>query len=134
MKAQLKPLCAAAFALGIGVFAASCSRDDNIVKDYKLYDLDGSNQAIIGGSGMVKVSDVTAYRVDGNLILFETGVLDSPIGLSRAQSELCRYGFIETTKNTIVAAKDGSSLRALIIRKLATESMGTLSRSCVAKN
>jgi hypothetical protein len=58
--------------MAMAITLISCSRDDVIAKDYKLYDLDGSNQTIIGSAGMVKVSDVTAYDVDGSRIIFET--------------------------------------------------------------
>jgi hypothetical protein len=115
------------------VLLASCSKDDTIVRDYKLYDLDGSNQVIMGGSAMVSVSDVTAYRYEEDLIYFETGILDSPISVGNNVNR-CRYGFINTARNVVVVADMGSDLQRLIMKKLIANRRGALTRSCISKN
>jgi len=122
-----------AIMIGLTMIVTSCSKDDAIVKDYKLYDLDGSNQTIIGGSGMVKVSDVTAYDLEGDRIYFETGILDAPV-VAGDQSRRCKYGFIDTGKNVVVAASLGSALQRAVVNKLAAASKGVVSRSCVSKS
>jgi hypothetical protein len=122
-----------AIMIGLAMLATSCSKDDAIVKDYKLYDLDGSNQTIIGGSGMVKVSDVTAYNLEGDRIYFETGILDAPVAAG-GQSDRCKYGFIDTAKNVVVAASLGSALQRAVVSKLTAATKGGVSRSCVSKS
>jgi hypothetical protein len=123
-----------ALILGLATLMTSCSKDDLIVGDYKLYDLDGSNQAIIGGSGMVSVSDVTSYYVDGHRIYFETGNLGVPIAeYTRNKSKLCRYGFIETSKGVVVQTILGDQLQKVIINKLSTVGKGFVHRSCVLR-
>lgn len=119
--------------LGLTMLIASCSSDTVIIGDYKLYDLDGSNQDITGAAGMVSVSDVTAYNLEGNRIYFETGVLDAPIAKGdHNRYDRCKYGFIETTKNAVVYANLGSVLQREIVRKLEAGRNGVVSRSCVS--
>ena len=113
------------------MLAASCSRDDSIIGDYKIYDLDGSNQAIIGKSGLVNVSDITSYKLEGRRIYFETGVLNAPPGEA---AQVCKYGFIDTAAGLVVPAGPKSSLQGMIVSKLAEARKGVVSRSCVSKN
>lgn len=124
--------CIVAMFVTLIILTTACSKDDAIIKDYKLYDLDGSNQIIIGGAGMVKVADVTAYNVERDRIYFETGVLDAPImSEDRSQFVSCRYGFIDIAKNVVVTASVGSVLQKTVERKLSSSSKGVVSRSCV---
>lgn len=113
----------------------ACSSDTLIVSDYKLFDLDGSNQAIIGAEGAVSVSDITAYDVDGSVILFETGTLGliDQGGTETLTAGPCNYGYIDTKKSMAVPAAAGSSLHRFIRARLAASRKGVVSRSCVAR-
>ena len=107
----------------------SCSKYNVIVKDYKLYDLDGSNQAIIGRSGMTAIHDVTSYKMYQDKILFETGVINSK-NINRI--ELCLYGYININDGSVVNAKYNSKLSNYIRARLVDSSEGIVSRSCAA--
>lgn len=122
-------------AIVIIALLASCSKDQAITQDYKLYDLDGSNQVIIGNAGAIKVSDVTAYDFDGKKIAFETGIFASDVG-KIITSELlnsCKYGYIDIRNKVVVTAKSGSMLNRVIREKLAASKKGVVARSCVAR-
>jgi hypothetical protein len=113
-------------------FLLACSKDTPIISDYKLYDLDGSNQAIIGNQGMVSVSDVTAYDIDGKRIVFETGAIDRNGDETSGQKlRSCWYGFIDTTNNVVVRAKRNSRVHHDIINRLKLARNAAVSRSCI---
>lgn len=115
---------------------ASCSRDASIIKDYKLYDLDGSNQVIIGNAGMTSVSDITSYDVNGTRIVYETGFVGraDKNGTGDKRLRPCEYGYIDTEKGVVVPAEAGSGLDRMIRAQLAKSRRGVVSRSCVSKS
>src|SRR6478735_2883416 len=116
------------------VIAISCSNSTNIIGNYKLYDLGGSNQAIGGNGGMTSVTDITAYAIVGTRIVFETG----DVGLTdkngrSVMSPPCRYGMINTSTGKIFFAKKDGNLYSIIKRTLMDSRLGVVSRSCIPK-
>lgn len=122
------------FLIAMSCLTTSCSQDNVIIADYKLSDLDGSNQVIIGNAGMVAVFDVTAYRLEGKNIIFETGAIGLKNRAGNSQElNSCNYGFINSEKGIIISAEPESKLSKIIIGKLAISRKASVSRSCVGR-
>jgi hypothetical protein len=104
---------------------ASCGgRDLAIFDDYKLYDLDGSNQAIIGGDGAVRVTDVTAFATRYPLIFIEVGG-PNPLG------NKCAYKLADASRRSVVYLSPGSHLQLVAVAAIRAQRRGVVSRSCV---
>lgn len=109
-----------------GLVIAGCSRDEPLVGDYKLYDLDGSNQSIIGNNGMIAVSNVSALTVDDPLIFVEIG--------GDVQRQNCSYKLIDVAEHSMIVLSVGSARRREAIVAIAARPRGVMSsRSCAVR-
>lgn len=104
---------------------AGCSRDETLLRDYKLYDLDGSNQSITGNVGGTSVSDVTALAVGDPLIFVEFG--------GDYQHQGCSYKLIDTSKNSISDLPAGTARRHAAIVAITNQPRGVTKRSCAVR-
>ena len=116
-----------AFILALSANASACSKQSTIEKDYKLYDLDGSNQSIIGNGGNTSVENVTLFSKNGDLIFFETRSLSNNI----ESTKKCSYGFIDTKNGLVKFANIGTNIYDNIINHLKTNGEGAVYRTCM---
>jgi hypothetical protein len=114
-------------AVGLMLLISACSADRTITGGYKLYDLDGSNQAILGPGGKVSIADVTAYSADGKLIYVETGGRYDASG--KHSNGVCSYQIIDTAQGRILAAGDSTDRIVEILRQ---RGKSKVTRSCVS--
>lgn len=117
--------------LALSLFASSCSTDVLIEDTYTIYDLGGSNQAIIGEHGAVSVNHITAYKHEERRILFEDnsyifGDVEESIGTG-----VCQYGYIDLDENSVVYAETSSSLSSAIKDSLMASAESVTSTSCL---
>ncbi|MBY0519788.1 MAG: hypothetical protein K2P79_05110 [Sphingomonas sp.] len=118
----MKPQLAVALIVWTTLGLAGCDRDIPILDDYKLYDTDGSNQAIIGAKGMVAVTDVTAFAVKNSIIFVEFG--------GNYQRQNCSYKRIDTSKQSMIDLANGTLARREAITAIKAQKQGVMSRSC----
>ena len=127
---QMRQRCHTPFVLCL-LLLAGCYQDITIYGDYKLYDLNGSNQAIIGHEGMVSASNVTGYATEGALIFVEIGRegegFENP-------GPTCSYQVIDASRNIVSKPLPGSRLFDLAAHAVRTQQKGLVSRSCVNGN
>lgn len=115
------------------LLATSCSLDTWLANGYKLYDLGGSNQSIIGNNGETNIIGVTGYIVIQNFIVFETRPGESSIK-SGVPAGACGGGVIDTSSNKVYFAQYGSKLELDTHRALSSRLAHTISASCIRKS
>jgi hypothetical protein len=109
-----------AFTVGL----TACSADVPLIADYKVYDLGGSNQVLMGGNGSVSINDVTAVAVVGPLIFVETG--------GRGMPRTCSYGVIDTSQNASIPLPVGHPRREAAVAAIRAQDRPVMMRSCAA--
>jgi hypothetical protein len=115
-----------AIAFGL-VGLSSCSRDTPISSDYALYDLDGSNQAIIGHGGTVALHNVTGYATERSLIFVEIG----PEGEGfENPTPGCSYRIIDVSKNIVSMPIPQTANYHMAVAAIRAQRKGFVSRSC----
>ena len=115
--------------LALSMFGLTgCSRDVSIVGDYKLYDLDGSNQSIIGHKGMVAIHNVTGFATTKPVIYVEVGGGISPSG----RGADCSYKLIDTSKHSVIDLPAGTPAEATAIAAISAQKQGLVSRACAS--
>lgn len=109
----------------------ACSSDTSIANGFKLLDLGGSNQAIVGPRG-VGVTDVTAYSDIGARILFETGDVGKKMEARDPKDPpYCEYGYIDVERNSVVRLDQNGEESAAVRSALRVNPKGVVSRSCL---
>ncbi len=96
---------------------SACSSDTPIMGDYVIYDLGGSNQILMGNSGLTSVSDVTAYAVTGRFIILET--------------KGCKYGFVDTATGKATSPPQSSAVYPTIASHIMRYGKKVLMTSCL---
>lgn len=114
---------------GFAFLLLSCSTDVTIVEDYKIYDLGGSNQSIIGNRGMTSIFDVTAYSVVGKYIYVEHGGHYDKTGKRSAGD--CKYSVIDTDNNRIIKVTNNMEIYQRVVGNIAKNGESFVTRSCV---
>ena len=103
----------------------ACSSDIPLIADYKVYDLGGSNQLIMGGNGSVSVDRVKAFAIQKPLILVETGRSGVP--------GTCSYGVINSSTDTWTALPLGHSHRHEVVATIRAQGKRVMLHSCAVR-
>lgn len=97
-----------------------------------MYDLGGSNQAILSDDGSVGVNDITSYLENGGRIYFETGEISAK-ELLKSEFAKCAYGYIDIKNFSVVVAINHSDLENYIQDLLRYRGNSTNRRSCSSR-